>query len=220
MRSAGDAGTEIPAMAEGAGRGPALVLASGSRFRRQMLEAAGVTFSVVAADIDERGLEESLRQGEGGADASRIAAALARAKAQHVARMHPQALVIGCDQVLDLDGALLSKAPDIAAARGQLLRLRGRTHTLYTAVCLAKSEHFVWEYMARPRLTMRPFTDAYLDQYVKEMGGRLTQTVGAYEIEGPGVQLFERIEGDYFTILGLPLLPLLAELRRRGLAGL
>lgn len=203
-------------MAE-AGKAPALILASGSRFRRQMLEAAGVVFSVVAADIDERALEDGLQREHGAVGASHVAAALARAKAQHVARMHPGALVIGCDQVLECEGVLFSKAPDIDRARGNLVRLRGKTHTLHTAVCLVKSERIVWEYMELPQLTMRPFTDASLSQYVENMGHRLTQTVGAYEIEGPGVQLFERIDGDMFSIIGLPLLPLLAELRRLGL---
>lgn len=197
-------------------RPPALILASGSRFRRQMLEAAGVAFLAQAADIDERGLEEGLRGDGGAAGASQVAAGLARAKARHVSGLQPQALVIGCDQVLELEGALLSKAPDVASARRQLERMRGKTHTLHTAVCLVRGRELLWEHMALPRLTMRAFSDAALARYVDRMGPRLTQTVGAYEIECEGVQLFERIEGDMFSIIGLPLLALLAELRRHG----
>lgn len=202
------------AMAEARAR--SLILASGSVFRRRMLEAAGVLFEVVPADIDERALEQGLRGGRVPADATAIAAALARAKAESVSRLHPNALVIGCDQVLGLEGELLSKAPDPAAARRQLARLRGKSHTLHTAVCLARRGEVVWEHMALPRLTMRAFSDAFLAAYVERMGARVCQTVGAYEIEGEGIQLFERIDGDVFSIVGLPLLPLLAELRRQG----
>lgn len=195
--------------------GPSLVLASGSVFRKRMLETAGVTFDVVPADIDERALEQSLRQRKAPADATAVAAALARAKAESVSLKQPRALVVGCDQVLGVDGDMLSKAPDTAAARRQLERLRGRTHTLHTAVCLARAGKIVWEHMVLPQLTMRVFSDAYLEAYVARMGDRLCQTVGAYEIEGEGIQLFERVEGDVFSIIGLPLLPLLAELRRQ-----
>lgn len=193
-----------------------LILASGSMFRRRMLEAAGVSFRVIPADINERALELALRQGNAPADAATVASALARAKAESVSRLHPQALVIGCDQVLGLDGDLLAKAPDPVSARQQLARLRGKTHTLHTAVCIARAGGLLWEHMVQPQLTMRLFSDAYLAAYAERMGERLCQTVGAYEIEGEGIQLFERIEGDVFSIVGLPLLPLLAELRRHG----
>jgi septum formation protein len=201
------------AMAEA--RPPSLILASGSVFRRRMLEAAGVPFEVVPADIDERALEQGLRSGRAPADATAVAAALARAKAESISRLHPSALVIGCDQVLGLEGEILSKAPDTGAARQQLLRLRGKTHTLHTAICLARAGEVTWEHMALPRLTMRVFSDAFLAAYADRMGARLCQTVGAYEIEGEGIQLFERIDGDVFSIVGLPLLPLLVELRRQ-----
>lgn len=195
--------------------GDRLVLASGSVFRRRMLEAAGLAFAVQTADIDERALERELFPG-GSSEASAVACALAKAKAARVSGRLPQALVIGCDQVLALDGALLSKAADPEAARQQLVRLRGRMHTLHTAACLVRGGREIWHTIEVPRMTMRNFSDAFLADYAGKMGARLCQTVGAYEIEGQGIQLFERIEGDLFSIIGLPLLPLLAELRRLG----
>lgn len=196
--------------------GAPLVLASGSAFRRKMLADAGLAFDVVPAAIDERALEAEMTREGHATDASTIAATLALAKARAVSRDRPRALVIGCDQVLGLDGDCLAKAPDTAAARRQLLRLRGRTHALHTAVCLVRAGVCLWETVTVPLLTMRAFSVDFLDRYVDTMGDRLVQTVGAYEIEGRGIQLFERIEGDMFSIIGLPLLPLLAELRRLG----
>ncbi len=128
----------------------------------------------------------------------------------------PDAVVIGADQVLALDEELFDKPPDVAAARAQLLRLRGTTHHLLTAVALAQEGRTVWQCMETATLTLRSFSPMALDRYLAVAGDRVTRSVGAYEIEGPAIQLFERIEGDYFTILGLPLLPLLAELRARG----
>jgi septum formation protein len=145
-----------------------------------------------------------------------VAETLARAKCEAVSRRIPDAVVIGADQVLALDEELFDKPPDVAAARAQLLRLRGTTHRLLTAVALAQEGRTVWECMETATLTLRSFSPMALDRYLAVAGDRVMRSVGAYEIEGPAIQLFERIEGDYFTILGLPLLPLLAELRARG----
>ena len=190
-----------------------LILASASPFRKQMLAAAGLTFDVVPAHIDERAVENMLVSGGQAVDASSIALALAVAKGQAVGHAHPGALVIGCDQVLGFEGALLSKAESLPAARAQLARLRGKTHTLLSGICLIRGGQVVWKHVEIARMTMRTFSDAWLDDYVARMGERLCWTVGGYEIEGEGIQLFEQIEGDHFTIIGLPLLPLLAQLR-------
>lgn len=194
---------------------PQIVLASGSRARREMLAAAGVHFTVQAADIDEPTIRVHLLQENAQIAPERIAETLAVAKAEDVSAKQRGSVIIGADQVLALNNVLLSKAPSIEAARDALRRLRGRTHELHSAVALAEDGKASWTYVATARLTMRDFSDAFLDDYLKRASDRVTQTVGAYELEGLGVQLFERIEGDYFTILGLPLLPLLAELRAR-----
>lgn len=195
---------------------PRLILASGSPFRRKMLNDAGLQFDVVVAKIDERGLENELRSRGQAVNASGIAIALAVAKAQAVSRTNPDALVIGCDQVLGFETALLSKAESIEEARTQLLRLRGKQHALYSGIALISGGDVVWKHVDVARMSMRAFSEGFLDSYLAEMGDRVCQTVGGYEIEGRGIQLFERIEGDHFTIIGLPLLPLLAKLRELG----
>jgi septum formation protein len=191
-----------------------LVLASASPFRRRMLEAAGLSFEVAPADVDEAALKRDLLGS--GSTPSTIAAALAAAKAEAVSARLPDALVIGADQVLALGPDLFSKPVGTPAAREQLLRLRGKSHQLHTAACLATGGKAVWTHVEIATLTMRPFSDAFLAEYLRVAGDRVCHTVGAYEIEGLGIQLFERIEGSLFTIIGLPLLPLLAELRARG----
>jgi septum formation protein len=196
-----------------------LVLASASASRRHLLGAAGLSFRVVPADIDEARLKRALaaRTPKAGADA--VADHLACAKAEAVSARLPDALVIGSDQVLVLGEEMFDKPSDVAAARAQLMRLRGRAHRLLTGVSLALGGKSVWRLMAAATLTMRPFSPEHLDRYLADAGANVTRSVGAYEIEGAGIQLFERIEGDYFTILGLPLLPLLAELRARVVIG-
>lgn len=195
---------------------PPLILASGSPYRRKMLEAAGVAFNVVPADIDEASLKRQLAASTSELAPAAIAEALAKAKAVAVSGRHPDALVIGSDQVLDLDGELLNKPGDLAAARVQLQHLRGKAHRLLSAVALAHAGDIVWTYVGEAVLTVRRFTSGFLERYIARAGPGICQIVGAYEIEGPGIQLFERVEGDNFTIVGLPLLPLLAELRSRG----
>ncbi|MCZ7593945.1 MAG: Maf family protein [Hyphomicrobium sp.] len=147
----------------------------------------------------------------------RIAEVLAAAQGRGRERQAARALVMGADQVLALGDELLSKAPSVEAARATLRRLRGLTHELHSAVAFAENGSVTWVHVATARLTMRDFSDAFLDDYLTRAGDRVGQSVGAYELEGLGVQLFERIEGDYFTILGLPLLAVLGELRTRGI---
>lgn len=191
-----------------------LVLASASPFRRQMLSAAGLSFEVVPAEVDEAALKGSLAGRK--AAPGEIAETLARAKALEVSARLPAARVIGADQVLALGGEMFDKPGDLADAREQLLRLRGKTHRLHTAAAIVEGGQVVWTRVEEATLAMRPFSDAFLDRYLAASGSGLCRIVGAYEIEGAGIQLFERVEGDHFTIIGLPLLALLAELRSRG----
>jgi septum formation protein len=193
-----------------------IVLASGSRARREMLAAAGVPFTVQAADVDEPAIRARLRKADANVDPKKFAAVLAAAKAEDVSGKIGDSLIIGADQVLALGNELLSKAPSLEAAREALRKLRGRTHELHSAVAFAESGKVIWAYIGTARLTMRDFSDAFLDDYLLRAGDRVGHSVGAYELEGLGVQLFDKIEGDYFTVLGLPLLPVLAELRQRG----
>ncbi|MGL4394921.1 MAG: Maf family protein [Hyphomicrobium sp.] len=193
-----------------------LILASASMARRAMCEAAGLTVRIVPADIDEAALTETLHQSSPVVAPDAVALALARAKAVDVSSRHPGALVIGSDQVLSCDGRLFSKAHNRDEARATLQALRGRAHELTSAVALARDGRVVWSDHALARLTVRPFSEAYLDLYVENAGAALLRSVGAYELESAGVQLFDSIEGDYFTILGMPLLPLLAALRQFG----
>ena len=194
-----------------------IILASTSRARREMLAAAGVAFTVEAADVDEPAIRKTLLAAKSAASPPQIADALARAKAEDVSRRHKGSLVIGGDQVLALGTELLTKAKDEAAARATLKKLRGMTHELHSAVALAVDGRVLWTHTGTARLKMRDFSDAFLEEYLTRAGDRIGQSVGAYELEGLGVQLFDKIEGDYFTILGLPLLPLLAELRAHGM---
>lgn len=194
-----------------------IVLASGSRARREMLAAAGVHFTVQAADVDEPAIRARLHRDDPGISPKHVAAVLASAKAEEVSGKRRGSLVIGADQVLALGNELLSKAPSIETARATLKKLRGNTHELHSAVAFAEDGKVTWGHVATARLTMRDFSDDFLDDYLNRAGDRVSQTVGAYELEGLGVQLFERIEGDYFTVLGLPLMAVLAELRTRGI---
>lgn len=193
---------------------PPLVLASTSPFRRRMLEAAGLSFEVLSPGVDEAALKGELSSVRAGPGA--ISEALARAKADAGSRKMPRALVIGADQVLALGNELFDKPADVNIAREQLLRLRGQAHQLHTAAALSLDGRVVWSHVEPATLVMRRFSDKFLEGYLAEMGSRLCQMVGGYEIEGRGIQLLERVDGDYFTVIGLPLLALLAELRNRG----
>jgi septum formation protein len=189
-----------------------LVLASKSAVRRALLESAGVPVEVHPADLDERGLEARAGSAAPGA----IAALLAREKASVVARLYPGRLVLGADQTLALGVKRFAKPADRAAARAQLQALSGRTHELHAAAAFVQDGTVLFEHVGAARLTMRTLSDQVLDRYLDAVGSAVTASVGAYQIEGPGIQLFERIDGDYFTILGLPLMAALDFLRRRG----
>ncbi len=192
-----------------------LILASASPFRRSLLENAGVTFTWEVADIDEREIEEPLYRE--GAKPEEIALHLARAKARAVAVRHPHALVIGSDQTMSLGDRVFHKPADRDEARGHLASLSGKTHQLNSAIALMRDEQVVFETVVSARLTMRDLSPAFIDAYLEKTGDRILKSVGAYQLEAEGVQLFKAIEGDYFTIVGLPLLPLLAALRKEGL---
>lgn len=192
-----------------------LILASGSAARRQMLEAAGLAFEVDPPRVDEEAAKASLRAG--GLKPRDQADALAELKALSVSRTRPD-FVIGADQMLALGGEVFDKPKDANEARQHLLRLRGQTHELITAAVVAREGTIIWRHIDTPKLKMRAFSDAFLDDYLARAGDNVLRSVGAYQLEGPGAQLFERVEGDYFSVLGLPLLPLLAFLREHGIA--
>lgn len=191
---------------------PPIVLASASPVRARLLADAGIACDVVPALLDEAGLRAAMK----GQPPDQIATALAVAKAQAVAIRHDGAVVIGADQLLVLDGEVLAKPETRDAARRQLMRLRGKTHRLVSAVACVKGEEVRGTACDGATLTMRAFSDAFLDDYLEQAGPAVLQSVGAYQLEGLGAQLFDAIEGDYFTVLGLPLLPLLQLLRREG----
>jgi septum formation protein len=190
------------------------ILASASPSRAAVLRAAAVPFTIMPAEIDEARLKSEMLST--GTDAAQIAAALAEAKAVAVSKRHADALVLGADQVLEFDGELVSKCADMAAARALLLKLRGRSHRLLSALALAQDGKTVWALGDSATLTMRRFSDSFLDRYLSEEGTKLLAGVGCYRLEGMGAQLFESVKGDYFSILGLPLQPLLAQLRQKG----
>ncbi len=188
----------------------ALILASASAARQSLLRGASVAFSAQASGVDE-----AVVKAAGGPPAV-LALELARRKAAAVSAANPGALVIGADQVLVCGPKIFNKPVDLADAAGQLRDLRGRTHHLVTAVCLVQDGAVLWDHVAEPRLTMRAVSDDYLDQYLRAEGETLLSLPGAYRLEGLGITLFDTIEGDFFTILGLPLLPLLGALREAG----
>ncbi len=192
-----------------------LILASGSAARRQMLEAAGLTFEVDVPRVDEDAAKASLRAE--GLRPRDQADALAELKALSVSRSRPD-FVIGADQMLALGGEVFDKPKDAAEARQHLLRLRGQTHELITAAVVAREGAIIWRHIDTPKLKMRAFSDEFLDEYLARAGEQVLRSVGAYQLEGLGAQLFERVEGDYFSVLGLQLLPLLAFLREHGIA--
>jgi septum formation protein len=190
-----------------------VTLASASASRAAILRAAGVDFRAVAAGVDEAAVKAQMLGA--GAGANEIAEELAKRKALHVSRDRG-GLVIGADQTLEFEGAVYDKPEDEARAREQLERLRGRTHSLHAAVAVARDGEILWAQSDTARLTMRAFSDRFLNAYLERQGEALLATVGAYRLEGEGVQLFEAIDGDYFSILGLPLMGLLKILRREG----
>ncbi|WP_169566610.1 Maf family protein [Sneathiella limimaris] len=190
---------------------PLVILASASQSRKMLLENAGLQFETKAANVDESELKHSLQAS--GANAKDTAVALAELKALRISKEFPNALIIGADQMLECNGVWFDKPADMSHARAHLLSLKGKNHHLQTAVCVAKANTIIWHYTQTATLEMRSFSDEFLDQYLDQAGEEILQSVGAYQLEGLGAQLFNKIEGDFFSILGLPLLPLVDFLR-------
>ena len=197
-----------------------LILASASSVRATMLRNAGLSFRVEPAAVDEAEVKLSLKgeHGETYKGAVALAETLAEIKAVRVSNKHPGALVIGADQVLECDGVWFDKPADAAGARKTLLALRGKSHRLISGVCIVLDGRRIWQLVDHATLLMRPFSDAFLDRYLRAVGDKATHSVGAYQLEGLGAQLFARIDGNNFTVMGLPLLPLLEFLRGHGAA--
>ena len=194
-----------------------VTLASTSAIRQAVLRGAGVGFEAVSPGVDEGTIKDSLlAEGVGPRD---IADALAEAKAVKVSRRRP-GLVIGADQTLDLDGRLYDKVDTVEQARERLKAMRGKTHKLHCGMVVARDGVAIWREVVTTSLRMRPFTDAYLETYLERNAPGILSSVGCYQLEGEGVQLFDKIEGDYFAILGLSLIPLLDLLRRHGAVAL
>jgi len=190
-----------------------LVLASGSMSRKALLTAAGVAFVADPADLDEDALMAGLKQ----AGAEVMARTLAEQKALTVSRRNPGKVVLGGDSVIAFDGDYLSKCATLAEARNLLRRLSGHTHLLVSAAALARDGALLWAHASPCRMTMRALSPQFLEDYLSEEGQAILSSVGCYHFEGRGAQLFDTVDGDYFSILGLPLLPVLAQLRKEGL---
>lgn len=191
-----------------------IILASKSPFRAALLKNAGISFLTESAEIDERAVEAALD--DTGTTPEDVALVLAEAKALEVSARHPDALVIGCDQTLSLGDEEFHKPADMEAARRHLLKLSGKTHNLNSAVVLARGSEAIWRHVGVAHMTMRSLDPAFVGRHLARVGDIALSSVGAYQVEGEGLQLFEKIDGDYFTIVGLPMLPLLDELRRLG----
>jgi septum formation protein len=193
---------------------PGVILASASKSRAQLLLAAGVPHRVVPAKVDEADVKLSLTRD--GAPSFAVAETLAELKAQQISQRHRGALVIGADQVLDCGGQLFDKPADLDHARAHLIALRGRRHSLMTSVSVVRDGAVIWHYNDQAHLDMRQLSDAFIEWYIDRMGDQICDSVGAYKLEGLGAQLFNNVDGDFFSILGLPLLPLLDILRNHA----
>ncbi|HEU4986268.1 MAG TPA: Maf-like protein [Rhizobiaceae bacterium] len=191
-----------------------IILASNSPFRKRLLENAGLEFRTVSPETDERAVETTLEGSDVTPDD--VALILGEAKAQDVSQRNPDAWVIGSDQTLSLDGRIFHKPADMEDARRHLLALSGKTHQLNSAAVIARGGETVWRHVGVAHLTMRKLAPGFIGRHLAEVGDKALSSVGAYQIEGRGIQLFEKIDGDYFTIVGLPMLPLLASLRELG----
>ncbi|WP_296740640.1 Maf-like protein [Mesorhizobium sp.] len=191
-----------------------IILASGSPYRKAMLINAGLDIEAVPAEVDERALEAPLEGS--GASPEDVASILAEAKATEVSGRRPGALVLGCDQTLSLGDEVFHKPADMEGARRHLLALSGKTHQLNSAAVLCRDGEVLWRHVGIASLTMRKLDPGFIGRHLARVGAKALSSVGAYQIEGEGIQLFEKIEGDYFTIVGLPLLPVLKELRALG----
>ncbi|SCY24980.1 Maf-like protein [Rhizobium sp. NFACC06-2] len=188
-----------------------LILASSSASRQMLMRNAGLTFSAIPADIDERALNEQLERD--GASPEEVALELARAKALAVGALYPEALVLGCDQTMALGTRVYHKPKTMAEAEAHLLSLSGKVHRLNSAAVLVRHGEVVWQIVSSAELTVRTLSAEFVSRHLQRVGEKALSSVGAYQLEGEGIQLFTSIEGDYFTILGLPLLPLLSKLR-------
>jgi septum formation protein len=191
-----------------------IVLASSSPFRKKMLEDAGLVFEVERPEIDERAVEAAVQNS--GVTPEDLALILAEAKALDISLKRPGALVIGTDQTLSLEDDVLHKPKDMEEARRRLLLLSGKTHQLNSAVVVLRDGEVLWRHVGIARLTMRLLEPAFIGRHLSRVGNVALSSVGAYQIEGEGIQLFEKVDGDHFTIVGLPLLPLLAKVRELG----
>lgn len=188
-----------------------LILASSSASRQMLMRNAGLTFSAIPADIDERALDEQLERD--GASPEEVALELARAKALAVGALHPEALVLGCDQTMALGARVYHKPKTMVEAEAHLLSLSGNVHRLNSAAVFVRHGEVVWQTVSSAELGVRTLSAEFVSRHLKRVGEKALSSVGAYQLEGEGIQLFTSIEGDYFTILGLPLLPLLSKLR-------
>lgn len=191
-----------------------LILASSSPFRRMLMENAGLHFQAIAADIDERAIEAPLERDGAGPDA--VALVLAKAKAKEVSDRYAGSLVIGSDQTMSLGSQVFHKPKTMADAENHLRTLSGQTHRLNSAIALARNGDIIWEHVSHADLTMRELPADFIHRHLTRVGEKALSSVGAYQLEGEGIQLFSKIEGDYFTIVGLPMLPLLQQLRELG----
>lgn len=191
-----------------------LILASKSRSRGNLMRGAGLSFEQVSSNVDEDAIKIAMRAD--GETTQRQAEALAEMKAMKVS-LSKDGIILGADQMLDLEGEQFDKPSSFEEARNNLLKMRGKTHTLETALVACQNGKPIWRITTRPKLTMRNFSEAFLDEYLKQEGDLAFSTVGAYRLEATGVQLFSKIEGDYFSILGLPLIQLLNWLQDRGI---
>lgn len=191
-----------------------LILASSSPFRRMLMENAGLHFQAIAADIDERAIEAPLERDGAGPDA--VALVLAKAKAKEVSDRFPGSLVIGSDQTMSLGSQVFHKPKTIADAESHLRVLSGQTHRLNSAIALARNGDIIWEHVSHANLTMRELSADFIHRHLTRVGEKALSSVGAYQLEGEGIQLFSKIDGDYFTIVGLPMLSLLQQLRELG----
>ncbi|WP_320196923.1 Maf-like protein [Agrobacterium rosae] len=194
---------------------PDLILASSSASRQMLMRNAGLSFSVQPADIDERAVDARLEKE--GATPDLIAVELAKAKALAVSAVNPNAIVLGCDQTMSLADRIYHKPKDMTEAHANLMSLSGKTHRLNCGAALARNGEIIWDVVTVADMSVRELDASFVDRHLERVGTKVLSSVGAYQLEGEGIQLFTAIEGDYFTILGLPLLPLLTKLRELGL---